>query len=166
MSAGAKWVGMWFLAVCVPVSIPFAILAGVGILSSCVGLFLMAEAPYLPLFERLTGLGQLLPTGLALLYAGSKDAHSAEGPARSSPKGKAIHAGTWTFGILVGAFFTLVQYAVLQKQGAVPYDTQHQIAWISLGLFAVCAWIAFWNVYLSTPVPAPAPAPSDRTVAA
>ncbi|WP_142282933.1 hypothetical protein [Mycobacterium aquaticum] len=167
MSAGVKCVVMWFLAVCVPVSIPFAVVVAVGVLSSCFSL-LLSETLYLPLFERLTGLGQLLPTGLALLYAGSKDLFSADAPARSTPKGKALYGVTWFFAAIVLVVVTMIQLTVLQKHGSVPYDTQQVMAWISLLIFAICAVIAFTNIYLSTPVPTPASAPAsaDQAVTA
>ncbi|MFV8160762.1 hypothetical protein ACNQVK_01170 [Mycobacterium sp. 134] len=171
MSAGVKWVAMWFLAVCVPVSIPFAILVAVGILSDAFGS--APEVPYLPLFERLTGLGQLLPTGLALLYTGTRELFSDEVPAPiTSPRGKGLYGATWFFGAIAVTVFVLIQRTVLDMQGSVPYDTQQGQAWTSLGLFAVCAWITFTNVYLSTPAPKPPPTPapasesSDKTVSA
>ncbi|WP_396912824.1 hypothetical protein [Mycolicibacterium sp.] len=160
MSAGVKWVVTWFFATCLPALFPFAVVVFVGLFSTGWSLVL-SEGLYLPLFERLTGLGQLLPTGLAFMYAASKDFYLGDAPARQTLRGRAIYGITFVLIVVVLMMLVTIQMAVLQGQGSVPYDTQQWIAWWSLFVFALCVVMTVAAVYLTTPAPVPAPAPAS-----
>lgn len=155
--AGVKYVWSWFVTVCMPASIPFVVLIIIGVLA--VRLRFVPDAPYLPMFERLTGLGQLIPTGLALLGSGLRELTKSKGVSHGRRE-KSVSTA-WTFGICSMVIFAGIQVDLILSHGSVPYGDQRWLAVTSLLVFGLCALLAANFVYVS--IPAAELVPEDET---
>jgi hypothetical protein len=129
------WV--WLTSVCLFASVPFLLL-------------LLLRAPYMPTFERITGLGQLLPTAFTLLGGGVRELGTVSGDRRKGMR-NFTYRMSYVFGAASLAVWFSIQHDLVSRGGSLPYDVQHRNAWQSVVLLCMCAVIAAIGVLVATP---------------
>jgi hypothetical protein len=145
---GFKRLELWFISVC-----------GLGAVPYILVLFIRSQ--HLPWLEKVSGLGQLLPTGLALLGTGLAELLTM--PSNKKKGRDELIYAVVVFGVLSVGLWAIIQVdAADSANGVLPFDAMHGYAWASLILVAVCVLIAGISVLLATPKTAVAEIPANN----
>lgn len=146
-----KRLRLWALSGCALAAVPYI-------------LVLFIRTPNLPWLEKVSGLGQLLPTALALLGGGLAELLTMPTGNKGS-RDEMLWAG-FIFGILSIGLWAIIQVdSANAKDGVLPYDQLQLYSWSSLILFIICAVIAGIAVLIATPQPRPQQQAAQKGVA-
>ncbi|OCB36717.1 hypothetical protein A5676_20285 [Mycobacterium malmoense] len=113
-------------------------------------ILLFTHASYMPTFERITGLGQLLPTAFTLLGGGIRELGMMRKDRRTGMR-NLMNRLAYAFGAVAIGVWGFMQHGIISRNGSVPYDVQHTNALQSVALLCMSAIVAAIAVLVATP---------------